>query len=232
MERVSIISGKLPIIVVAPHGYEGNDENTAYITEKIAQTINAYAVINRGWERDDSVDYMKDKADCNNVNHCYEDVVKEEFLDPILRFKNRILKDQRFDRAYIFYIHGMGNKHRKISGDDNLDIVIGHGAGSPNSFTCENWEKDALSHFLSESGVTVYEGKKGGPMSGWARNNMNQLFRKWHPIKQVKSMQIEIVYELRNSKEKCNTTAYNLANAMRYLIYLEDFNSTKIIKTY
>jgi hypothetical protein len=25
-------------------------------------------------------------------------------------------------------------------------------------------------------GIVAYEGKKGGPMSGWSKNNMNQLF--------------------------------------------------------
>ena len=35
MERVSVISGKLPVIIVAPHGYDGNDENTALVAESI-----------------------------------------------------------------------------------------------------------------------------------------------------------------------------------------------------
>ena len=77
MERVSVIEGKSPIIIVAPHGYKGDDENTDLIAEEIANALHCYAVINRGWERSDSVDFMKDKADCNNVYHCKEDVVRE-----------------------------------------------------------------------------------------------------------------------------------------------------------
>jgi hypothetical protein len=232
MERVSIIEGKMPIIVVAPHGYDGDDENTGYIAEYTATMINAYAVINRGWERSDSIDYENDKADCNNVIHCNADVVREEFLDPILRFKNRILKNHRFEFVYIFYIHGMSNKHRKIAGDDKLDMVIGYGAGSPDSLSCETWEKNAFAYYLQEFGINVYEGKKGGPMSGWSRNNMNQYFRKWQPSKYVKSMQIEIVHELRNNKEKCNIICNYLATSMKELICIEGFSSSITIKSY
>lgn len=227
MERVSIISGKLPIIVVAPHGFNGNDENTAYIAEYIAQKINAYAVINRGWERDDDVDFLNDKADCNNVLHCHEDVVKDEFLDPILRFKNRIMLEAKFDTVYVYYIHGMSNKHRKICGDNKLDIVLGHGAGSPNSFTCKNWEKDAFAHQLMRNGLTTYIGASGGPMSGWARNNMNQLFRKWYYDSMVSSMQIEIIYERRALLTTCQSLADILSDAMRTICTLENFSTQK-----
>lgn len=230
MERVSIISGKLPILVVAPHGFEGNDEKTAVIAEYIANTIGAYAVINRGWERDDVVDYMKDKADCNNVTHCHEDVVREEVLEPIVRYKNRIL--QSFPFAYLFYIHGMSDKHKKICGDENMDIVIGYGAGSPNSFTCENWRKDLFVHLLTESGLHTYEGSKGGPMSGWARSNMNQLFRKWYAEPQVQSMQIEITHSLREENDIAMITGEYLGAAMEDLLKAKGFSTVKKPKVY
>ena len=196
-ERVSIYEGKLPIIIVAPHGYKADDENTGFIADYIATKINAYLVCNNGWERDETVDYLEDKADCNNVNHCHEDVVKQEFLEPILRYKNKILRNHNL--AYIYYIHGMSNKHRKLANDPHLDVVVGFGAGSPNSFSCELWKKDLFLHLLNSTGVNAYEGSKGGLMSGWARNNMNQLFRKWYPEPQVQSLQIEIVKDLRAS---------------------------------
>jgi hypothetical protein len=63
MERVSITSGKQPILIVSPHGYKNDDENTATVAEAIASVLNCYAVINRGWERADDVDIFNDKAD-------------------------------------------------------------------------------------------------------------------------------------------------------------------------
>jgi hypothetical protein len=230
MERVSIIPGKLPIIVVAPHGFEGNDEKTAIVAEHIAQSIGAYAVVNRGWERAADVDYLLDKADCNDANHCHEDVVKEEFLDPIIRYKNRIL--QKHSTAFIYYIHGMGNKHRKVPGNEDLDMVIGYGAGSPSSFSCDIWQKDLFLHFLNESGINAYEGGKGGPMSGWARSNMNQLFRKWYHQTNVKSMQIEIIHDLRKDKTAAIMTAEYLAIAMKDMLDTKGFNTSRQFKVY
>ena len=230
MERVSIISGKLPIIVVAPHGFDGNDQNTAIITEQIAHSINAYAVINRGWERSENVDFMNDQADCNDVFHCHEDVVKEEFLDPIIRFKNRIL--QSHSNAYIYYIHGMGNRHRYLAGDDDLDMVIGYGAGSPNSHTCELWQKDLLCHLLNEAGICAFEGKKGGLMSGWARSNMNQLFRKWYPEPEVQSMQLEIIHDLRDEVDLAMITAEYIGTVMKDMLNVKSFSANKNYRSY
>jgi hypothetical protein len=230
MERVSIISGHLPIIIIAPHGFNGDDEHTSIVAEHTANAIGAYAVINRGWERGENVDYMLDKADCNDANHCHEDVVKEEFLEPILRYKNKIL--QHHSIAHIYYIHGMSNKHRKITGDPNLDMVIGYGAGSPDSHTCSIWRKDLLCHLLNEAGVHTWEGKKGGPMSGWARANMNQLFRKWYNEPQVQSMQIEIIHELRETPDAAIITAEYLATAVKDMLGVKSFSPSKPVNAY
>ena len=229
-ERVSIREGKLPIIIVAPHGHNGDDENTGFIAHYIQSSINAYAVINNGWQRSEDVDYDLDKADCNNVNHCHEDVVKEEFLDPIIRFKNKILKS--YPEVFIYYIHGMSNRHRTLANDPLLDAVIGYGAGSPNSFSCEPWRKDLFLHLLNASGMNVYEGSKGGVMSGWARSNMNQLFRKWYPDSQVNSLQIEIVRDLREGLAVASITSEYIANAIENSINVKTFVPNAPFKSY
>jgi hypothetical protein len=229
-ERVSIIAGKKPVLVVAPHGYDQDDENTTYVAETIAEQINCYAVINRGWERADNVDCMLDKADCNNVVHCHEDVVREEFLDPILRYKNRIL--QAHNVCHMFYVHGMANRHRQLAGDLDMDMVIGYGAGSPNSHSCDPWRKDLFMHLLLEAGLHPYQGKSGGPMSGWARNNMNQLFRKWYNDPRVQSMQVEIVHDLRSDKDIARLTAHYVAEAIKDMLDVKSYNCTEKYKAY
>ena len=230
MERVSVIEGKRPIIFVAPHGYKGDDENTDAMVEHMSHQLSSYAVINRGWERSDSVDFLKDKADCNNIYQCKEDVVREEFLDPIIRFKNKILRTSQI--AYIFYIHGMSNRHRVISKDPYLDVVVGYGAGKPNSFSCDMWQKNMLLHHLNQSGITSYEGKAGGAMSGWSRNNLNQYFRKWDYDANVSSMQLEVIYELRHDKDLAIITADYIANAISDLVDAKNFYDNSVYKSY
>lgn len=230
MERVTVINGKRPILLFAPHGFNGDDENTGLITKHIADILNCYAVINNGWERSENVDSAKDKADCNNVEHCHQDVVKDEILDPLLRCYHKIKRVH--PTAFIFNIHGMSNKHRKIAENDKLDIVVGYGAGNPNSYTCDLWRKNCFIYLLHKAGLTVYEGKKGGSMSGWARNNMNQLFRKWYPAANAQSMQLEIIYELRQDKDMALLCAEYLAAAMLDLISSVEFTKNVDFNSY
>ena len=103
MEKVSVLEGTIPALIIAPHGFKNDDLNTDLIAEEIATDLSAYAVINRGWERADKVDWFNDKADCNNLKHCHEDVVKDEFLLPIMRYVIQILKFSPY--IYIFTIH-------------------------------------------------------------------------------------------------------------------------------
>lgn len=229
MERVSIIPGKLPIIIVAPHGFNDDDQHTALLAGAIANEIDAYAVINNGWQRSDTVNFMLDMADCNNIDQCHEDVVREEFLDPIIRYKNRIL--QKHEEAFIYYIHGMSNKHRQIAGDD-LDIVIGYGAGKPDSHSCEIWQKDLLCDLLNKKGYNAFQGSRGGPMSGWARSNMNQLFRKKYPEPQVKSMQIEIIHDLRRNYVIAVQTGMQIAKDIACVSSVKGFHTGKTFKSY
>jgi hypothetical protein len=206
LERVSLVEGKQPVLFVAPHGASCDDINTALIAEILATTTKSYAVINRGWERADKVDIMKDKANCNNIEHCHKDVVREEFLDPIIRFKNRILK--KWSRCLIIYLHGMSNNVRIHTGISDLNYVIGYGRGMIPSFTCQKWIKDfVLYHLAIGDNCHVAEGKAGGKYAGYEKNNMNQLFRKWYFDEEVDSLQLEIVHSLRSKKQEAEATA-------------------------
>src|SRR5262252_8302687 len=212
LERVSIIEGRTPVLLVAPHGAKCDDVNTDHLAQHAANVLKAYAVINRGWERSEAVNYFEDKADCNNFNHM-EDVVRDEFLDPILRFRSRILK--KHGAMFMFLLHGMSNDIRQKTGEPQLDMIVGYGAGTPPSYSCEIWRKDLFVYLLSQAGLTIWEGKPGGMMSGWTRNNMNQLFRKHYPDARVQSMQIEIVRALRNDDSMAELTAEYLATAVQ-----------------
>lgn len=229
MERVAIKEGKIPVLVYAPHGFNGNDENTAIIANSIAKEIGAYAVINKGWERSDAVDCFNDKADCNNVQHCHEEVVKDEVLDPIFRFMRKIKKQHGI--AFLYHIHGMSDRHReKVK--DKMDIVVGFGDGNPPSHSMDLWRKDFFISKLNTLGINTYEGKSGGNMSGWSKNNMNQLFRKWYIDTNIQSLQIEVTHELRSDTTMALVTSDYLATCMLELTSLASFNTSEKFKKY
>jgi hypothetical protein len=228
MERVSVIEGdeNVPLLLIAPHGAEGDDDNTALITEKIAEDLGCYAVINRGFERADKVDYDKSHADCNNVEHILEDVVKDEFLAPIQKYVSRI--QGNLQEANIFVIHGMGNA-------GNIDMVVGFGDSSMKSpwYSCELWRKNGFMYLLKQAKVKAYQGKAGGKYAGARKNNLNQYYRQWQLDESVHSMQVEIVRALRVGDDMAAATASLLGDAFHnYLDFLDRRDENGLPKSF
>lgn len=218
MERVSIIKGVDPFLIVAPHN-DKDDYNCGFIAEEVAKKLDAYAVINNGWDRAEKFDYWTDKANCNDVRHLHEDVIKQEFLEPILNFASRIEKQHRF--VYMFVIHGVGNYIQRVAAD-GVDAVIGFGDGHPPSYSCDPALKDYFIYQLEQVSICAYEGAAGGKFAGRAKNNLNQLFRRWYPDKRVQSMQVEIIYNLREEKDIASYTAEAITVAIENILDYDD----------
>jgi len=211
MERTSIIKGTTPVLLVAPHGPD--DQNTALLVEMVAENFGAYAVINRGWRRSSGVDQLKDLANCNNIKHLHEDVVREEFLVPIFRCRAEIARKYT-NKMFMFVIHGCKNNIIHDTKDEILDMIVGYGAGLPPSYSCRLKSKNLFIKCLQEEGFGVYEGAAGGMYAGKSKNNLNQLFVKWRPDQEVESMQLEIVHELRMDKSMTALTADGIMAAL------------------
>lgn len=229
MERVSVRDGRTPIVMFAPHGFQGNDENTSLIADTVANQIKSYSVVNKGWERSANVDANNDKADCNNVYHCHEDVVKEEILDPLMRTVKKAKKWG--ETVFLYTIHGMSDRHRIISGE-KIDMVVGYGAGDPESHSMDIWRKNFFMQKMRDLGVNVFEGKSGGNMSGWSKSNMNQLYRKWYPDQSVQSLQIEIVHELRSDFDMSVLISDYIATCALETMNASSFTATESFKSY
>lgn len=227
MERTSVIQGTSPVLLVAPHGPD--DENTADLTEMVARHLGAYAVINRGWRRSSRVDQFRDFANCNDVRHLHEDVVREEFLHPILRCVTRIKKKYE-GRALVLTIHGCKDHVRNASEDELLDIIVGYGAGNPPFYSCKTRTKNGMIKCLQDEGFGVYEGAAGGMYAGRAKNNLNQLFVRWVPDNAVESLQIEIVRELREDWHMLELTADGLVAALDAFMLMDESDSVEEIQ--
>lgn len=214
--RVSAIRGDTPAIVVVPHGHPSDDTNTDIIGLQIIREIDCFGVINYGWERADKFDYYKDKANCNNIKHLSEDVIFQEFLEPILRF-SKIIENSGFI-PNIFIIHGVSNDVQRGL-KDPPEIILGTGNGNPPAWSCEQWVRDGFAALLKTHGTSVYLGKSGGKYSGRDPNNLNQLFNtKYGNYTSAQSIQLEIVRNLRSSKDKSKMTGDIIAMCIEDII--------------
>jgi hypothetical protein len=242
-ERVTLVIGRKPIILVAPHGCD--DFNTDIIAEEMAKQLGCYAVINRGFDRSDVVDVNNDKANCNRVDHAKEDVVYEEFLKPIITFKNQIKKslsstsgprainnhgwgwnlpDADSSKCVILYVHGAGNAIHRVATEE-VGVIVGYGLGTKkDSFTSELWRKNLfIDLYRKYSGDgDAFEGRGGGKYAGRSTNNMNQYFRKHELDPWVDSMQLEIPYSHRKTSSRASSTAALMSLVMKDFLKFND----------
>lgn len=172
MTRVSVRRGRNNIIFVAPHAPD--DQFTGDMTKHIAELTDSYMVINNGFKRARVPDSTQDLGDCNRIDHLVnEPVLNAEFLSPLLRYK-KIITNQD-EPCFIFYIHGF-NKNIIEKHGSNIDLIIGYGRGSTNSFTCEKWRKDILQANLEKRDDWAEEATIHVPGFGSFKNDLD---RKW-----------------------------------------------------
>jgi hypothetical protein len=230
MTRVTVRTGTQPILLIAPHGFADNDTNTDYLTEALAEALDSYAVINRCWQRADRPDYVNSIANCNNLDHVFNDPLKTEFLEPIVKYKDKIL--EKYPEAYVFHIHGAAAVRKTDT--TPVDIILGYGAGNPPSFSCDPIFKMQISYALHSQGFMVYQGKPGGTLSGWNPKNLNQLFRRQNYDVRVQSVQLEFVFPHRATWEGARHTGAKVATAIDDVLRLgyKQIPANYIIKEY
>lgn len=216
MERVSVIHGKNPVLLVAPHGFD--DSYTDVMTEAAAKTCKGNAVINRAWERHPTVDVLKDKANCNNWKHVNHDVVKDEFLDPITAMETRFLRQQGVNKLYVFHIHGCGNDIRKKTGE-NLSVVIGYGEAEPGKrrLTCDKKTRDLFTWLMEQDKMWLpAQAGPGSKFAGWDTNNLLQMWKSSVPM--VAALQLEFVTATRRTQADAETSGNYLGALINTLL--------------
>lgn len=224
MERVSLVHGENPILIVVPHGAE--HENLAKAGEMLAHDLGGFAVINRGWRRSQRVNHAEDLANCNDVRHLHEDVVREEFLNPVLRMVARIKRNYS-ESVLMFVLLPCGEDAKRSADGEMLDLVVGYGAGNPPSYSCGARTKNALIHFLQEEGFGVYEGDAGSRYSGKAKNSLNQLFVRSQET-DVESVQLAVVGDMISDDPMIAMTVEGLVSAVDSFRSLEDDQDTPV----
>lgn len=225
--RVSVYQGKNPIIILAPHGPEERQINL--IAQTAINRCNGFGIINHGWKKAQNANWRYDEADCNNITHLQQDVIKDEFLGPLLGYKSRILR--KWTSAYVFNLRGSSGRMRHLAGDQALDILLGFGDGFPPSYTCETWRKNLMLYLLKRQGLTTYAAKSGSLFSGRDTTCLTQVFR--HPLyyhKDVHAMQLEIVDDLRTDDEIAYLTGECLGDCFLQILNYDTWEKPKDFK--
>ncbi len=219
-ERVTTLLGTSNIILVAPHNHDMDDSNTGEIAIAAAKSLNAHAIINNGWKRSKTVDELKSEANCNNIDHCNNPVVKAEFLDPINYAINSVQNNYK-SPPLILTIHGVGNSIRTKARDSNLDIIVGFGAGDKPRLTCTQWLTDSFMDTLTMF-WRAYEGAPGGDYSARSSKNLTQALHRTY-LNQINILQLEFVYAIRKDNLTAEDVGMKLAIVTTYVNSLTSY---------
>ena len=111
---------------------------------------------------------------------------------------------------------------RENINEPRLDFIIGYGEGYPNSHTCDLKFKNQLITALNLGGTLTYGGKANGVYAARSKHNLNQYYRLQNFDPDVQSMQIKIIYELRENEIIATQVAEYLANIIEEIVYMPD----------
>lgn len=214
-DRVSVLTGSEPFLIVAPHGHDLDDTNTGLLAETITGLVDGYLVANNGWRRSKQVDELNGLANCNDRDHVQADVVRDEFYVPIETAVGAITENpDPFEFPLVLMIHGIGNRVRKDVGEPKLDVIVGWGNGDKPRPTCEKERREFFVDLLAQSGMGVFEGKAGGGYSAHSLKNLTQVVHREYG---VDVLQLEFIMH-RREKAEINTTAKHVAAVLKGLV--------------
>ena len=228
--QIEHLSGKGQILVVAPHGAPGNenDDFTSDIAKRIQSDLGCYAVINEK--------YSKNQTDLNLFSTIQKDPELEtEFLHRIKEYKNEIKEEGL--QPLVIYIHGIKEESIKkaIPTEIGVSVIIGYGQGFKYSrpgeirITLTENYLESLVGALKSNGLPTAEAPPGSLYCGWTKDNLNQLFNleenKDYYDPDVQSVQLEIAsLGLRGNAQEAAETGKRLSEALKALIKNQSTN--------
>jgi hypothetical protein len=203
VREIEIIRGSTRILLIAPHGFVDDEENTGVLARAIADRLGCYAMINECYRKprksaQETPDKERGVLNLNRLNQV-ETHLKEEFLEPLLEIVHYIIQNQ--GQALVFWIHGIRdqNIHKAVYAEsDGVHVVLGIGQGDPERITAPRKTAKALRRSMRQNPIrpiNAHVARKGSDYCGWHPNIMNQLFvNKGYDHSSVQSIQLEIKY--------------------------------------
>lgn len=216
-----IISGSGNVLLVAPHGVLGDDDNTGTLARKLAEQLNCHAIINEVYRKPDKDsgephDIDKKIVNLNDLRQYRKTPLEKQFLGPINDAVNATQK--KYKTTYIFHIHGIDDG--KIENNVvSTQVVLGIGLASTkpgkDSLSIPKKIATELETAISKSGITASI-TNHPDYTAIAPHNLNQLFQKQVP--KINSVQVEFKKSgIRDTDDNIAVAAELIAQAIRKL---------------
>ncbi len=235
MNDIEIIPGNINILLIAPHGHDEDDKNTGKLVRHVAKHCGCYAIINEFYWKpdnqndDESADKKARRINLNRIAQV-ETHLNKEFLEPLLKYKNEIIK--RFGNALLLWVHGAYDDSVVEDVNPGSDIkpkkvkvLIGYGQHqNDNRYTGKPATVHTLKKELNVSGLTAVPANTAhNNFCAWDIHNMNQYFQLQKiGLDEVQSIQLEFRMKgCRNNEKNIKSTAESIARAISSFVQPE-----------
>ena len=225
------IDGRKDLLLVAPHGHDKDDENSAELTRLVALQLNCQAIVNfvfrkpRGKEKPDL-----DKHQLN-LNKADQALNHPGFISALQSAVDTP------ERTLVIWMHGIKDENieaeaertKTYRGDPaELLVLAGYGqggsakTGNPESrYSARPETADHLLNSLTANNLTAIAVRDSAPTyRGRHEDYMNQWFlQKGYPLSWVESIQLELKYTGVRDRDSLETASKRFADSLKELIW-------------
>ena len=217
------------ILLIAPHGVKGDDDNTGKLAKAIRKKLKCHAIINEAFkkpEKDENDPYGD--ADIENfladLNHRPHAEAHPTFIKEIT---NKITNT---NNTHVFWIHGIDDDNLAKEAQErdygDAKCLVGYGQGNGNGKSMEENKAKNFIKLLNENGLSTKETYSQSPKyRGADPANMNQYFKiTGNGLANVQSVQLEFANEGVRKSTGIAQTGIRVAKAIAELIGCETFD--------
>jgi hypothetical protein len=210
--------GKSNVLIVAPHGFPGDDDNTDYLAYLVSHEIGgSYLINNKRNRKPNNPSSMGSPADLNDPNQDSPDT--KEFLKRLITAV-RALRQKGKETPLVITIHGLGDRNADAHG---MDFCLGAGFEEKDIVSAfreggrATAAKELVESFCANLEKEGYRARVG--VRGYAAINAIPSFLrdKRGEIGPVDSLQLEIRFTGLREPENLASTAHLLGDVIRAL---------------
>lgn len=125
------------VLLIAPHGVQGDDDNTGELTRLMAKKLGCAAIINehykkprkiKGSNKEEAVSEKDAIVNLNSVKEIEAAGLEGSYLNFIKQTKDSIRKNNKGNPCYVFLIHGIDDDKLADASKGNSQVLIGIGS--------------------------------------------------------------------------------------------------------
>ena len=222
IKDIEVLKGKTNphILLIAPHGVAGDDDNTGDLVRTMQATLDCPAIINEVYRKPKKIskDPVKhEKHDLKqrilNLNRKSQAELHPTYIQNI---KSLITEPAK---TTVFWIHGIDDVNltkecMAMNKENAVDCLIGH--GQPDRYTCHPETIDAFAAVLKLAGINAVQTRdEAENYRGHSPENMNQWFKESkNGFDAVNSIQLEFGFVDFRDAESIENTARAFVSAL------------------